>query len=241
MILPVLMTRAWLIRHGESESNARRPTDHPVTVPLTERGRDQAERVAHAFDRAPDLVVVSPYRRAQETATPTLRAFPGVEVVEWPVQEFTYLAPARYQGTTVDDRRTFVGDYWRRLDPDFLDGAGAESFRDLAARVERVREMLLAVRPAGSGRFIAIFSHGQFIRMLLWWCLRGTREVDARAMTQFLGFLLGVVVPNGGIIPVTGDEDGLRWGEIRVDHLGEISWPDEASHDAIWTEGATAL
>ena len=57
-------------------------------------------------------------------------------------------------------------------------------------------------------------------------------------MTQVLGFLRGVVVPNGGIVPVLVGEDGLQWGGIRVDHLGAICWPDEASHDAIWIEEA---
>lgn len=233
-------TEAWFIRHGESESNARRPTDHPATVPLTARGREQGEWVARAFDRAPDLCVVSPYSRTRETAAPTLRAFPGLDVVEWPVQEFTYVAPARYKGTTVDDRRTFVSSYWRRLDPDFVDGDGAESFRAFMARVERVREMLVAARhadrPPDPRRFLAVFSHGQFIRGLLWWCLRGEREIDGRAMTQFLGFLRGVVVPNGGIVPAQVGQDGIHWRGIRGDHLDGVSWPDEASHDAIWTE-----
>jgi 2,3-bisphosphoglycerate-dependent phosphoglycerate mutase len=230
------MTEAWFIRHGESESNARRPTDHPATVPLTRRGREQGERVAGAFNRAPDLFVVSPYSRTRETAVPTIRAFPGVEVVEWPVQEFTYVAPARYKGTTVDDRRTFVRSYWQRRDPDFTDGERGESFRDFVARVERVRELLFAQRRPGSRRLLAVFSHGQFIRGLLWWCLRGSRDIDTLAMTQFLGFLRGVVVPNGGIVPVTVDEDALRWSGIRTDHLAGISWPEEASHDAIWSE-----
>lgn len=230
------MTNAWMIRHGESESNARRPTDHPATVPLTERGREQAGRVARAFSRAPHLVVVSPYLRTSETAAPTRQAFPDVETAEWPVQEFTYVAPERYRGTTVDDRRAFVRDYWHRLDPDFRDGEGAESFRDLLERIERVGEMLREARRGGPDRFLAVFSHGQFIRALLWWNLRGAREIDGRAMTQFLGFLRGVVVPNGGIVPAQVGEDGLQWGGIRVDHLGGVCWPDEASHDAIWAD-----
>lgn len=227
-----------MIRHGESESNAGRPTDHPATVPLTERGRKQAERVVRAFSRAPDLLILSPYLRTRETAAPTLQAFPGTQTAEWPVQEFTYIAPERYRGTTVDDRRSFVRDYWARLDPDFRDGEGAESFRDLVERLERVAEMLREIHQAGPGRFLAIFSHGQFIRSFLWWSLRGDRDIDERAMAQFLGFLRGMVVPNCGIVPVRVGDDGLRWGGIRVGHLDAVCWPDEASHDAIWTEEA---
>ncbi len=230
------MNDVWLIRHGESESNARRPTDHPATVPLTSQGRRQAERVARAFVRTPDLLIVSPYSRARETAAATCSVFPDVETTEWPVQEFTYIAPARYRGTTVDDRRAFVLDYWRRLDPDFHDGEGAESFRDLVERTERVAEMLRAADRDGARRFLAVFSHGQFLRALLWWSLRGARDIDRRAMTQFLGFLRAVVLPNGGILPLRVEARELSWGGLRVDHLDPVCWADEAAHDAIWAE-----
>ena len=228
------MVKTWLIRHGESESNARLPTDHPATIPLTKRGREQAERIAIAFPRAPDGIVISPYHRTRDTAEATLRRFPGVTVEEWPVQEFTYIAPARYRGTTVDDRRAHVRAYWDRLDPDSVDGEGAESFRGLTSRAARVLEMLRAAERPGPDRFLAVFSHGQFIRTLLWWSLRGTVDVNGLAMTQFLAFLRGVVVPNGAIVPVRVDESGLHWSGIRVDHLGDISWQEEASHDGIW-------
>jgi broad specificity phosphatase PhoE len=229
------MNTTWLIRHGESSSNAGQPTDHPSTIPLTDRGRAQAERVVRAFDRAPDLFVVSPYHRTRETAAPTLRAFPGVEVVEWPLQEFTYVAPPRYKGTTVEERRVFVREYWRRGDPDFRDEGGGESFRDLVGRVEQARDLITGWHRENPGRFLAVFSHGQFIRAFTWWHLRGSREIDSRAMTEFLGFLRGVVVPNCGIVQVESVGEGLLLGGIRVDHLGTISWPDEAAHDAIWT------
>jgi carboxypeptidase Taq len=47
-----------------------------ITVPLTERGCEQAGRVARAFSQPPDLLVVSPYLRARDTAAPTRQVFP---------------------------------------------------------------------------------------------------------------------------------------------------------------------
>ena len=35
----------------------------------------------------------------QQTAAPTIARFPGVPVEVWPIEEFTYLQPARWNGT----------------------------------------------------------------------------------------------------------------------------------------------
>ena len=40
------MVRVWLIRHGQSESNAGLPSLDWRNIPLTDLGRQQAERVA---------------------------------------------------------------------------------------------------------------------------------------------------------------------------------------------------
>jgi probable phosphoglycerate mutase len=70
--------RVWLIRHGQSESNAGLPTNGPAVTPLTAIGREQAERVAGAFTEPPALIVASPFIRARQTAEPTRRCFPAV-------------------------------------------------------------------------------------------------------------------------------------------------------------------
>ena len=65
-----MTTHLLLIRHGESEQNAG-VCDHPDSQ-LTAQGRRQAERVAVELAGRGDLStfvgIVSPYRRAQETA-----------------------------------------------------------------------------------------------------------------------------------------------------------------------------
>ena len=88
------MVRVWLIRHGQSESNAGLPSLDWRNIPLTELGRRQAERVAEVFADPPRLIVTSPYLRARQTAQPTIDRYPEAAFEEWPVQEFSYLGPS---------------------------------------------------------------------------------------------------------------------------------------------------
>ena len=55
----------WLIRHGESASNAGLPTTGNGEVPLTALGQRQARDVADRVQRQPDLLVVSSFLRAR--------------------------------------------------------------------------------------------------------------------------------------------------------------------------------
>ena len=60
----------WLVRHGQSASNAGLPAVGHGEVPLTALGQEQAREVARRVDRQPDRLIVSPFLRAQETAAP---------------------------------------------------------------------------------------------------------------------------------------------------------------------------
>src|SRR5258708_7093166 len=122
--------RAWLIRHGESESNAGLPSAGPASSPLTSLGREQAAQVVRALAEPPALIVTSPYVRARQTAQPTIGAFPRSACQEWPVQEFTYLGDLRWRSMTASEREPYASAYWDRADPQHS-SEGAESFADL--------------------------------------------------------------------------------------------------------------
>ena len=64
------MKKIWLIRHGESIANAGEPTQDHAAIPLSEKGLQQAQELALAIPSAPDLIVTSPFLRAQQTAGP---------------------------------------------------------------------------------------------------------------------------------------------------------------------------
>ena len=91
---------SWLIRHGQSTANAGLPSADYEEVPLTALGHRQAREVARRVERQPDLLIVSPFLRAKETAGPIRERWPGSLCEVWPIQELTYLSPERCRGTT---------------------------------------------------------------------------------------------------------------------------------------------
>ena len=153
--------RAIFIRHGQSTGNAGIPCDDLALLELTQKGWLQAEEVAATWNQEPSLIVTSPYLRAEQTSRPTLRRFPKAPVEVWPIQEFTYLQPSRWNGTLSVDRMPFIERYWGAADPDFCDGEGAESFNSL---LSRVRAALTRLEGLPASALVYLFSHGQFIQ-----------------------------------------------------------------------------
>ncbi len=153
-------TLTWLVRHGQSTSNAGAPADGFGEIPLTALGREQAQALAQKVGRQPDLLVVSPFQRARATADPIRARWPSTPCETWPIHELTYLSPTRCRGTTAADRRPWVDAYWRDADPDHVDGPDAESFRSFAGRLADFHRRLLAL----DGEFVIVVGHGQFFR-----------------------------------------------------------------------------
>ncbi len=208
----------WFIRHGESISNANLPTKHPAASELTEKGHREAEYIAQAFTDKPDLIVVSPYIRARQTAVPTINRFNPVNVTEWPIHEFSYLHPERYNGTTGHDRWPEAKAFWERMDPLEKEGNEGESFTELLARVHAM-DRQLRQEPA---QFIAIFSHGLFLRAFLWMTLTGIREATQQSMEKYLFFSRGISMPNGSILKTRFEADGrILFSPFDTAHLPE--------------------
>ena len=173
--------RVTFVRHGQSTGNAGQPTDDLASMPLTALGWRQAGAVAASWRAAPAQWVSSPYLRARQTAEPSCNRFPAAPLAVWPIQEFTYLEPSRWNGTSRAQRRPSVEAYWRRAEPDFVDGPGAESFSNVLRRAETALARLSALAGAVDA---VLFSHGQFIQ-----AVRLTVMVpgasDAQKMAQF--------------------------------------------------------
>jgi broad specificity phosphatase PhoE len=153
--------RVVFIRHGQSTGNAGVPSPDLATIELTDLGWQQARAVADGWAEEPTLLVISPYLRTQQTAAPTSERFAGVPVAVWPVEEFTYLQPARWNNTRAAERAPHLARYWGQADPAYCDGVGAESFGTLLRRAEAALDRLAAL-PAAS--LVYVFSHGQFIQ-----------------------------------------------------------------------------
>ncbi|QXG47478.1 histidine phosphatase family protein [Pseudomonas viridiflava] len=201
------MKNVRLIRHGESAANAGGASLDHATIPLTQRGIEQANLVARSFAQAPDLIVASPFSRAQSTAKATVASFMDVPLETWPIHEFTYLEPARCANTTVAERRRWVEAYWARSDPAFVDGAGAESFLDFISRARSLLDRL-SDHPALD---IAVFAHGQIINALAWLIERNPQSIDGPAMADWREYEIINHVPNCGGYTLTKTTDETTW------------------------------
>jgi len=195
----------WFVRHSESVANAGARTREAPTYPLTECGFRQAAALAGALAVEPELIVVSPYTRARQTAEPAIRRFHRSTVEEWPVHEVQYLAPSLCVDTTQDDRRELSLQYWERADPRFT-APGAESFAEFVARAADAVERLVR-RPE---RRVFVFSHGHFMSAVAWLILSRPGVIDSAAMRRFHQFTHAWSVPNCAILPLYLHPDGVH-------------------------------
>ena len=196
-----------LIRHAESTGNAGMATVGPSVIELTENGVSQAEELANTWTESPTLIVISPYLRTKLTAQPTIERFPQVPVEEWPVQEFTYLDPVRWRGTTMAERLPAVESFWKSGDPAYRDSSATECFSDLLRRAEGLLGRL-AKLPANSR--VLIFTHGQFMQAVRLTLLM-PKETDAAKLNTFRAFDNKYPLSNCAFFSLTDVCNSVAW------------------------------
>jgi probable phosphoglycerate mutase len=128
------------VRHGEPDwSLDGRPQMDP---PLTARGHEQARLVAERLaPKRIDHLLVSPARRARETAAP-LAERTGLEPVV--VDDFLEIRlPDVSQRSLAEVARVFIEARKRHPDEWWEGIPGGESFRDFRVRVERATRSML--------------------------------------------------------------------------------------------------
>lgn len=198
--------RILLIRHGESESNAGAVSDDASSASLTPLGVRQAQAIAEWLDTPPARFIVSPYRRAEQTAAPSLARHPHVPVETWPVHEFTFLSPAAYAGTSRTMREPAAEAYWAAADAHAVTGDGAESFAAFVARVHATRARLAAL----PDDLVVVFAHKKFLNALRWTYLTGEAPASSSRMVRFREFDHAVPFANGACCEVRL-LDGVAW------------------------------
>ena len=165
----------YLIRHAESVSNAGGKTCNVRDIPLSDKGFQQAMDLPDRIAEKPDLIIVSPYLRARQTAEPFIRKYPDVPVEVWDVQEFTFLDADRCHNTTYEERIMIREEYLSQKNPDLIHGKGAESFNQMLQRVDTMFDKL---RKIDDNQLIFIFTHGLFMRAVLARVSRGSVSFD---------------------------------------------------------------
>ncbi|BAZ40402.1 phosphoglycerate mutase GpmB [Calothrix sp. NIES-4101] len=213
------MALVWLIRHGESEANAGFPTDEQTNIQITEKGHQQAKQVASFFSQQPSLIVTSPFVRTKQTAQATIDRFSSVAQAEWQVQEFNYLATARRKNTTLAERKPMAEEYWQRNDPFYVDGEGAESFAEMMSRVHSLQRQIKDLQE----EFVAIFTHGMFMRAFLWSLIFNSVEATPETMYQVRVSLDFFNIPNGAILKLKTQERNIWLGGVLTTHLFDLT------------------
>lgn len=198
--------RAVFIRHGQSTGNAGVPCHDLSSIELTELGWRQAREVARGWTEAPTLIVTSPYLRTRQTAEATIQRFPDVPVEVWPIEEFTYLQPSRWNGTRSTERMPHLERYWSEADPAYCDGEGAESFGTLLRRAEAALDRLAAFPSPGP---VYVFSHGQFIQAVRA-VVTETALDDRGKMLRFWRKGEPPAIGNAELVPFEWDMQGWR-------------------------------
>ena len=136
--------RVWCLRHAESQNVIAEVAGAQPTSPLTERGRHQAIRAAHALAGEPiRRIYCSTALRAQQTALP-LAIAPGVEILALP--QLVEVGIGRHEGSsdpavrrqTADVLRAWVVE--RDLEQRVADG---ETGHDVVARMAEAFQLIV--------------------------------------------------------------------------------------------------
>jgi broad specificity phosphatase PhoE len=199
------MPNVWFIRHGESTSNAGEVAVDRGSTVLTELGQEQARNVSLKIDQRPDMIVVTPYIRTQQTAQPLRERYPDVPCEIWDLYEFSALSEDNYVNRTWTQRTPMMHAYWKRNDPASVDGTGAESFLAMTGRISaglsRLRER--------KEKFIVVFAHGYIIQTMR--LMLGKPGVSMKSLMKSVPYYMEhSPIDNGAIIRVEMDAQGMR-------------------------------
>lgn len=157
-------TRVYLVRHGATQLTAENRFAGAVGVDLSERGRDQAQRLAERLERYPiRAVYASPLSRTAETASILAEPHRLEPIHRDGLRE---IAHGRWEGLTraeVEER--FPGEYdaWEADPFTFAPEAGESGVAVLARALPVVREIVVA----HADEHVLVVSHKATIRLLL--------------------------------------------------------------------------
>lgn len=164
------MKRIYFVRHGMTGGNETN-TYQQLDIPLSEKGRGQADFLAERLSKIPfDVLIASTMERAQETARAIARKTGHEVIPESLFQEI--LRPSVVRGRSQTDPEVVeiikVADsFWKQEGKRHSD---EENFYDLKARAVKALEYLIAREE----ETMVVVTHGTFLRMLIAVMMRGS-------------------------------------------------------------------
>ena len=158
-------TRILAIRHGETAWNVDTRIQGHLDIPLNDKGRWQAQRLARALAAGDPIHAVysSDLQRAQETAQAIASATGAPLAIHPGLRERGF---GLFEGKTyVEIEQTWPeeSEHWRRRTPDWLPPQGGESLLQVRARILHTLQALSAPHP---GQQIVLVAHGGVLDQL---------------------------------------------------------------------------
>lgn len=212
-------TRILAIRHGETAWNVESRIQGQLDIPLNDKGRWQAERLAQAVsEESLAAVYASDLWRAYDTAR-WVAAGAGLDVItDEGLRERGF---GEFEGMTfaeIEQRWPEASMRWRKRDPEF-GPPGGEVLRDFYARCVATAERLAARHP---GQAIALVAHGGVLDCLY----RAASRLDLQAPRTW-------VLGNASINRLLHSAQGFTLiGWADTSHLDAPVGPDDEAADA---------
>jgi broad specificity phosphatase PhoE len=159
-----LLTRLYLIRHGEVEKSYHKVFGGRIDMDLSPLGHEQVRSLAKFLRAAPpDVLYASPMRRVQQTLAPLAEETKLGPILMEGLREVDFGA---WTGLSWDDVQTKHGvsaySWLHQLEDGTIERA--ETVKAFRKRVELALDQILAEAP---GKTVAVICHGGVIRMLL--------------------------------------------------------------------------
>lgn len=146
----------WLVRHGETEWSLSGAHTSRTDIPLTDRGRERAEKLKEYFEGMTfDAVFESPMQRARETCA--IAGFGDVAKVEDGLKEWDY---GVYEGKTTKEIQAEIPG-WSVWKDEIV---GGETVEHVGERADGVIARAVAAAPDGGK--VALFAHAHILRIL---------------------------------------------------------------------------
>jgi len=158
------MVQLVLIRHGERMGQAEDRYAGSTDVPLTSRGREQAERLATwAVSAGPSAIWISPLSRTRETAAPSERRTGLTARIDSRLRELDF---GRGEGLTASEiKRAFPEDFSAfQSDPVVHYLPGGENPHHAARRAIDCFKEIEIEHPGGR---VLVVTHSTLIRLAL--------------------------------------------------------------------------
>ncbi|QUL98211.1 MAG: histidine phosphatase family protein [Candidatus Fermentithermobacillus carboniphilus] len=207
----------YIVRHGETEANQAGILQGHLNVPLSDRGRKQAEAVASRLRSVKiDVIYTSDLDRAKDTAMAIAKYHNCKLILDRRLRE---VHCGILQGKTMAECREKYPELFERFkqDPIGTERPGGESYKDLFDRTTRALEDIYERYPDSN---VVIVTHGGPIRCLL--AYASGKLVDPGSPTP----------NNASISIITRDENGWSVEKFNdVDHLEPLGDDIAKSND----------